>query len=386
MKKVLLLFCSLWLSYLTVNVQAQENTATTCHMQVSVLTCAPGNELYALFGHTALRIVDTITGMDVVYNYGTFDFNDPNFYTKFVRGKLDYYLNPESYVNFLAIYQYENRSVTEQVLQLSCEEKLALYDALNHNLLPANKYYHYDFLLDNCTTRIRDLIVKYTKGLTIQQPLVPVGTTYRNMLHQYLDAGKQPWSKFGIDLLLGMPCDKVVDINESQFLPDYLLKAVDASSNRLVQVKQQTFTARLASETSTTIPPLWVTGILFGLLVLSAFSKKTSVQRFITTLYSLLLYLLGVVGVLLLFMWLGTDHQTCRNNLNILWAWPWHIVAAWAVVKQPKWWQRYQYFQAIAMALLLASWWWLPQQLPLPVVPLVIWLSVMGWVNSRNRK
>ena len=100
MKKVLLLFCSLWLSYLTVNVQAQENTATTCHMQVSVLTCAPGNELYALFGHTALRIVDTITGMDVVYNYGTFDFNDPNFYTKFVRGKLDYYLNPESYVNF----------------------------------------------------------------------------------------------------------------------------------------------------------------------------------------------------------------------------------------------------------------------------------------------
>ncbi|MFN4007887.1 MAG: DUF4105 domain-containing protein [Chitinophagaceae bacterium] len=386
MKKAWLLFCSLWLSYLTVNVQAQQNTATTCHMQVSVLTCAPGDELYALFGHTALRIVDTITGMDVVYNYGTFDFNDPNFYTKFVRGKLNYYLNPESYVNFLAIYQFEQRSVTEQVLELTCEEKLALYNALNFNLLPANKYYHYDFLLDNCTTRVRDLIIKHTKGLNIQQPLVPAGTTYRNMLHQYLDAGKQPWSKFGIDLLLGMPCDKVVDINESQFLPDYLLKAIDASNNRLVQQKQQVFTARLAGQTATTIPPLWVTGILFGLLILSAFSKKTAVQRFVTTLYSLLLYLLGIVGVLLLFMWFGTDHQTCRNNLNILWAWPWHIVAAWAVVKQPKWWKQYQYIQALAMAFLLASWWWLPQQLPLPVVPLIIWLGVMGWVHSRNFK
>src|SRR5688500_1732759 len=120
----------------------------TCNTRITLLTCGPGEELYSLFGHSALRVTDA-TGLDIIFNYGTFDFDDPQFYVKFVKGKLLYFVSTERFSDFRRSYQYENRSIIEQDLHLTCEERQRLFDALRINAREENKYYAYEFLFDN---------------------------------------------------------------------------------------------------------------------------------------------------------------------------------------------------------------------------------------------
>src|SRR5690606_35915179 len=134
----------------------------SCALNISLLTCAPGSELYSTFGHTAIRVQNTELGYDEVYNYGTFEFG-PDFYTKFIRGKLLYFLSVESFEDFIYQYEMESRSIQEQILLLDCGEKHRLLEALHQNAQPQNRYYRYDFLRDNCTTRARDMIRGQTK-------------------------------------------------------------------------------------------------------------------------------------------------------------------------------------------------------------------------------
>ena len=119
--------------------------ADSCNLRISLLTCTPGEELYSSFGHSALRVVDRANNFDIVFNYGTFDFDDPDFYTKFVRGKLLYFVSVTTFSDFMSQYEYEGRGVTEQILNLSCDEKQNLLAALNENAKEENKYYKYDF-------------------------------------------------------------------------------------------------------------------------------------------------------------------------------------------------------------------------------------------------
>jgi len=177
------------------------------HIRISLLTCSPGEDLYAVFGHTALRITDSLAHTDIVYNYGTFNFEEPNFYLKFVRGKLDYALAYESLPQFLYGYTVEKRNVFEQELQLTAVQKQQIISFLQQNLMGNNRFYKYDFFYDNCTTRVRDILQKQS-GLTITKPLVTNGITFRNMIHVYLDSMHMCWSKLGIDILLGSPTDK----------------------------------------------------------------------------------------------------------------------------------------------------------------------------------
>src|SRR5205085_1968054 len=133
----------------------------SCHLQISLLTCGPGEELYSVFGHTAIRVKED-SKFDIIYNYGTFDFDDPDFYTKFVRGKLPYSVSAENFNTFMYEYQVENRQVIEQILDLTCEEKEQLFLALRENSREENRYYRYQYLFDNCSTRPRDIIAKNT--------------------------------------------------------------------------------------------------------------------------------------------------------------------------------------------------------------------------------
>ncbi|RYG03456.1 MAG: DUF4105 domain-containing protein [Chitinophagaceae bacterium] len=129
-----------------------------CNLRVSILTCGPGEDLYSIFGHSAIRIMDASNGMDIVYNYGTMEFDDFSFYVKFTRGQMLYYLSYTDMNSFLYEYQVTKRSVTEQELRLTCEDKIRLFGALKLNATDENKYYNYSFLYDNCSTRIRDII------------------------------------------------------------------------------------------------------------------------------------------------------------------------------------------------------------------------------------
>ena len=346
------------------------------HLRISVLTCAPGDELYSTFGHTALRIVDSSKQTDIIYNYGTFDFDDPDFYMKFTRGKLDYFLSVESLAQFMYEYQVEKRAVTEQEINIPASAKIDIAQALKENMVGANRYYKYDFLYNNCTTRIRDIIQKYA-GLSVSRPLVPQKTTFRNMLHEYLDKGGKPWSRLGIDLLLASPIDKIVTIDQSMFLPDYLMKGVDSAAHRkeVAFIKSRTLISTgFPSEPGSNYWPLIIFSIICIIITFISFLKsKTAI--ILTRVFDFLLFFkTGLIGCLLLFMWFGTDHKACAVNYNLLWALPTHLIAAFSVWKKPNRFAKYFTASSVLSVLLLITWFWLPQQLNPAFIPITLLL------------
>jgi hypothetical protein len=368
---LLLLFFAL---FACSRIQAQ--SADSCHLRISVITCSPGAELYSTFGHTAIRITDSARFSDIVFNYGTFDFSDPDFYLKFVRGKLNYFLSVESYSDFVQCYQEEQRSVTEQVLQLTCAEKNKLYQALQLNLQGSNRYYKYDFLFDNCTTRVRDQVQNNSTGFIIPGQLTPTHTTFRNMIHGYLDKGGQPWSKLGIDVLLGSLLDDTVTLQQSMFLPDYLEKglgtAVTPGNIPLVGATVSIYKASPVNSAQDRWIPLLVFSITSFIVLLLSQLKSKSARFIVHLLDSLILYVTGLAGFLLLFMWFGTEHHLCSYNYNLLWALPTHFIAAFFIWKRPLWVKKYFKAAGFLQIGLLLGWIFLPQHLNIALVPVVL--------------
>ncbi len=377
MKKYLLL---LFLFFGTLSTAQTDSSK----LQISILTCSPGNELYSIFGHTALRIVDSTNGSDIIYNYGTFDFEDPNFLIKFTRGKLDYFLSQEYSSQFFASYQYEGRTITEQVLNLSSQQKNHIQQALIKNLSGNNKFYKYDFLFDNCTTRIRD-ILKNNASFTCNTSLVKSNTTFRNMLYQYLDSGGMSWSKLGIDFLLGSKIDRVVTIEESTFLPDYLMFAIDSFKNKTEFISnRKIYPATTLITSSKNNQPLIVFGVLLLIVVLLYFIHQSKAQKILYVLSSSLVLITGLLGVLLLFMWFATDHKSCANNYNLLWSLPTNLIGFYLILKKSKYRNRYFNLATILTFLLLCVWFVLPQQFNIAFLPLTL---AMGFCyNSITRK
>ena len=230
-------FIALFL-FLPLKILAQNES---CHLRISILTCSPGEELYSTFGHSAIRVTDSVSHNDIVYNYGTFNFDEPGFYTKFVRGKLSFYLSTDDFNSFIEEYIEEKRDITEQVLNLTCAEKYNIVMLLQANMMAENRTYKYDFTFDNCTTRLRDLIEKCADTSIHFGNVLSSKKTFRDFIYEYLNKNDKQWSKLGIDILLGRRLDVVMKPREVMFLPEYLLKAFDSStidSRHLVSKKQ----------------------------------------------------------------------------------------------------------------------------------------------------
>ena len=359
---------------------------TSSHLRISILTAAPGEELYSTFGHTAIRIIDSSKQMDLVYNYGTFDFSDPDFYTKFTRGKLDYFLSVGPFPEFLYEFQMEKRDVIEQVLELPASANTAIQQALAENLSGRNRYYKYDFLYDNCTTRVKDILQKFA-GLQVTSPLVANHTSFRNMLHEYLDKGGQAWSKVGIDLLLGSPIDKEVDINRSMFLPDYLMKGIDSAASKersTFPIMRSLINTGIALDPGNRFIPLIIFSAIAIVFFLVGFLKNKFFVLLTKFTDTLLFFLTGAIGCLLLFMWFGTDHKSCSNNYNLLWALPTHLLAVVGVWKSSSWMNKYLLVAAIIHLITLITWFWLPQQLNIAFIPITILLMVRSYQLSKR--
>ncbi len=355
----------------------------SCHLQISLLTCNPGEELYSTFGHSALRVTDVLTGTDIIFNYGTFKFGD-DFYAKFVRGKLLYMVSIENFAAFKEQYQYESRSIQEQVLQLSCPKKDQLYLALQTNAKEQNKYYRYDFLFDNCSTRLRDIVAKSTSTRLVFNNILPKDIpTFRNLLYTYLDNGAQHWSKFGIDLLLGSRLDRKVSNEEAMFLPDYLLKGFDKATlngKPLASAPQTILNMPSPLKGSSFFQPAVVFSLLLLVFIILSFVPSKGVQKFVEAFDFLFFLILGLAGCLLVFMWVATDHALCRNNYNLLWALPTHSIAAFFLRKKTKWMQYYLLATIITGAFLLIGWIFLPQQLNLAFFPLILLVLLRSWL------
>ena len=360
----------------------------SCGIRISLLTCTPGTELYSTFGHSALRVVDNNNNTDIVFNYGTFDYYDPDFYTKFVKGKLLYYVDTSSMEAFMYEYEFFKRGVTEQVINISCNEKQKLLAALYENIKKENREYRYDFNYDNCTTRLRDMLEKAAgKQLESKNILPKPGTTFRNLIHVYLDRGGQQWSKLGIDMLLGTPMDKKVTNREAMFLPDYLLMAFDSSQlNRQPVVSEKKILLNYfdAYKTKTGITPFIVFGILFLLIaVLSIFVFKKW-NLFLKIFDFFFFVIVGLIGVLILFMWFGTEHAMCQNNFNLLWALPTHLPVAFMLFSKKQWINSYFRFIFFYTIALLLAWFFLPQQFNTALLPVVGIILIRSFFLSKR--
>lgn len=381
MKRVFLFF----LLFTIYTVSAQTDT---CKYRISLLTCTPGQELYSTFGHSALRVMDNSGSLDVVFNYGTFDFEDPDFYNKFIKGKLLYFVSTDKIDDFLYEYQYFKRGVFEQVINMSCEKKQKLVDALFENAKEENKYYRYDFTDDNCTTRLRDMVEKAAGEELITKNLLPNDhTSFRDLIHLYLEKGGQRWSEFGIDILLGSPLDKIVTNRESMFLPDYMLMAFDSSTlhgRPLVLEKNVLLEQENKPGKKQLFTPLIVFGLLFLIIFVNGiFSKKYF--QLLKIFDAILFFSLGLIGILLIFMWFGTDHVMTKNNYNLLWALPIHILSGIFLFMNNPWiriYFRYLFFYTIA---LLLAWFFLPQQFNIAFLPIAAIVLIRSYFIYKGK-
>ncbi|MCB0699739.1 MAG: DUF4105 domain-containing protein, partial [Chitinophagaceae bacterium] len=222
-KKILLIVCC-FIGTFSVNAQTDSSG-----LQISLLTCGTGDEIWAQFGHTAVRVVDSNNGTDLVYNYGTFSFGE-GFEVQFMRGKLLYYVSYYPYEIFLEEYKYEQRSVVEQVLHLKADEKRAIQYYLVNNAKEENKYYKYDFFFDNCATRIRDIFPKVLGSSFQFGQTLPTdhNVTYRDVMNQYFYI--KHFERVGCNILLGSKIDKPMSNTDVMWVPDFLMKGIETGT------------------------------------------------------------------------------------------------------------------------------------------------------------
>ena len=296
----------------------------------SVITCGPGTDLYATFGHSAFRLTDPGKGMDWVYNYGTFDFNTPNFYTKFAKGQLPYALSKQRFENFLYTYQLENRWVREQLLDLSKAETESLYAFLEENHKPENRYYRYDFLFENCATKIPEILANVLgPGLVYTYDHIGDPLSFRELIQKNLRWNS--WSSFGIDLALGAVIDRQAEGSEYAFLPEYVESQIQHAS-----LGKSPLTPRgrvildlpppKALSYFTATPLFWMLLLLGLTLAITWIDFRNDTRSRVLDFF--LLFLTGVRGLIIAFLWFFTDHNATVWNANLLWAFPLNLALA----------------------------------------------------------
>ena len=302
---------------------------------ISLITCSPGEEVYAKFGHTGIRIVDPQTSLDVIFNYGIFSFETENFYYKFIKGETDYYLGVSTTSLFLSEYKRRNSMVWEQVINLTLSEKRNLINALLENYQPENRKYRYNFIFDNCATRPRVKIINSIDGFvsfneTVRQK------TFRQWVGDYV--GEDTWVKFGIDMVFGMDADVEATQLESMFLPEILMNEFQSGkvtvplkneTRALVAQKNVLVSAQNEEEQPDRwyFSPLFVFGLLFSIGIVSLFFEYKR-AHYKPVGDSALLLATGLIGVIIFYLMFVSTHPLVKNNLNLLWANPLNLIAA----------------------------------------------------------
>ncbi len=316
-----------------------QQVSLTENAEISIITVDSGNNLVDAWGHSAIRVRDASQGFDLAFNYGTYDFNTPNFYGKFAQGKLLYVLSLGHFHNFLRNYIRENRTVKEQVLNLTYEEKQQYFSFLRNNAKPENRAYLYDFLFDNCATKLRDVSDEiFTNKIEFSYDFANgKEDTFRELIHDYLD--NHAWGAFGIDLALGSVIDRKVKPLEYAFLPDYIFesfKSASITSNGQRKDLIKSTTVLYTSEpkkVSFSLSPSLIFSLIALVVIFFTYRDYKSKKRsrwLDVTLFSVT----GLIGVFVLLLWFATDHSATAKNFNFLWAFAPNLVVAFLIVKK----------------------------------------------------
>ncbi|HLP04688.1 MAG TPA: DUF4105 domain-containing protein [Paludibacter sp.] len=327
---------------------------------VSLITCSPGKEVYAKFGHTAIRVKDAQNGIDLVFNYGIFNFDTDGFYYKFMKGETDYQLGVYETNYFLPEYAARNSMVWEQPLNMTPDERKSLIRMLEENYKPENRVYRYNFIFDNCSTRPRDKIVEAMRG-RVRFSATAESKTFRQWVAQYV--GNDTWLKFGIDLIFGLEADRMATGSESMFLPEVLMGEIqDAtvvtpkSTYRLVSNEKKILVDKLPENEEESY--WFFKPAFFSILLLIVGVLITIYDVYRKRIYkpfdSALLALTGIGGCIAFYLMVFSVHPLVKMNLNLLWLNPLNLALAVLV-----WFRSFRevlfYYQIVNMLLLVCA-------------------------------
>jgi len=291
-------------------------------VRISLLTCQPRQEIYALYGHTAIRIEDLAGGTDMVVNYGIFSFSKSWFALRFMFGLTDYTMSVDDFGSFAYHYASVGSGIRQQRLNLTGEEKSRLLEALSENYRPENRVYRYNYFYDNCTTRARDIIERSLSG-RVDYRSAAAPTTYRDEIHQYNEL--HPWARLGNDLLLGVGSDHEIGFREQQFLPEYTMRdfgramIVDSLGNRRQLVEADSWAIEPGVQTVESEFPLRPSQCAWIIMALALIATAADLwrKRCFWPLDAVLLTACAACGVIL-FAMIFSQHPTVRLNFQIL--------------------------------------------------------------------
>lgn len=368
MKKILIISI---IAVFSMTIAAAQPLQLSERSYIEVYTCAPGNQLYSQFGHTAIGVIDPRQNLHEVFNYGTFSFNTPHFYLKFCAGKLLYQLSTESYREFVYTYEHRGRQVVAQRLNLTLEQRQHLYELLEENSLPENCDYQYDFFFDNCATRVLDMLyhafgesLTYTATDTLPQP------SMRDCIHPYLDGSQ--WTKTGIDLVLGSITDHRATSRQQSFIPDKLhdyladcqIDTLPLVSNTRLLVESKI----VYDKTPWFLSPMLIFCLLLIAVVVMTFRLSATALVIFDRIY---FCIIGLLGLLITLLWFATDHGATVGNLNLLWASPLFLVYVFTIGNAEKQWHKWLRAILIAGNGIMIFGFLLPQSFNLCFYPLI---------------
>ncbi len=412
MKKTILLFI-LTLLCLTTTAKASPSSYITLSdkAEVSLLTSTPWNgAIYALFGHTAIRVKDTIEvrelglkKLDIVFNYGLFSFNTPNFMYRFVKGETDYIVGYVGFDDYLYEYKERGVGVFEQQLNIDQTEKQKILDALIINSLPENRTYRYNYFYDNCATRPRDIIEKNISGKIKYTPTVKE-QSYRDLVWECTSA--QPWARFGIDLVIGADADKKITDRQKDFLPLYLMGAYEGAIiegdtiNRILVESTNTLLTPVQEQLTYTNPqadniqkatdwPLIVGCILFLFtLLLSLLIYNQQLYALGKVFDTILFFIAGLGGCIIFFLMFFSEHPCTNPNWNIMWLNPLQllIIPLFFAKKLSKYVYYYHFINFASLSLFLLAWCLIPQQLEIAFIPYILTIGTRSIMNILQYK
>ena len=352
-------------------------------VRISLLTCEPGSEIYALFGHSAIRYENPAKQEDWVFNYGMFSFKDPNFVMRFVKGETDYQLGVVPFRYFEAEYGMRGSSVYQQELNLTNAEKEKLAGLLFENYLPANRVYRYNYFYDNCTTRARDKIEESIQGKVVY-PVSDRVVSYRDILHEFT-AGSE-WSEFGIDLCLGSEADEPIDERKQMFAPFYMLAAargavIHRADTMMPFVRKETkiVDAVLEDEPAFPLSPMACALLLLAVTVIIVGRGLYKGRQCLA--WNVVMFLLqGLGGCIIAFLFFFSLHPTVASNWLLILFNPLPLIyLPWLIgrgIKQQK--DPYHVYNAVVLTSFILLMPFLPQEFNLTVLPLALNLLLLS--------
>ncbi len=387
MKKIILVLVFL----LNIQFNFSQSIQLTGNAEVSIITVGPGKVLYEKFGHSAIRIKDKSLNIDQVYNYGMFDFNAPNFYSNFTKGRLIYKLASYPFHYFVKSNNQDNRWIKEQVLNLSQEDNQAFFTFLNNNAKPKNANYEYDPFFENCATKMPDIVQQILNNkVSFTEDFVTKNQSLRQLMNNQIHWNT--WGSLGINVALGSELDKIATAKEYMYLPDFVFKSFKNAEyfdknqpKQLISKENTILNFEEITPKADAISPLLVFAIfmLIGIFVTFKDVKNNTRTKWFDFL---LFFITGIVGLLVVFLWFFTNHSTTPNNFNFLWAFAPNLIIAFYLLKNnpPKWIRKYVLLILVLLFIIPIIWIAKIQLFALSLLPIFILLGVRYFFLQKN--